>query len=65
MSYLGIDFVLGTSELGGVDLVEVAGKINRRLKRIQIVLQHTTKDEYFRLFALGMLVKPMKGYRIE
>ena len=62
---LGIDFVLGTSTLGGVDLVEVSNMVNRRVKRIQIVLQHTTKDEYFRLFALGMLWKPMKGYRIE
>jgi len=62
---LGIDFVLGTSTLGGVELVEVSNEVNKRLKRIQIVLTHNTLDEYFRLFALGMLWKPMKGYRME
>lgn len=62
---LGVDFILGTSTLGGVELVEVSNDITKRFKRIQILLNHDTLDEYFRLFALGMLVKPEKGYRIE
>lgn len=62
---LGIDFVLGTSTLGGAELVEVSNFINKRIKRIQILFQHTTLDEYFRLFALGFLWRPMKGYRIS
>ena len=62
---LGIDFVLGTSTLGGVSLVEVSNEINKRMKRVQLVIQHNTLDEYFRLFALGFLWKPMPGYRIE
>lgn len=62
---LGVDFVLGTSSLGGDELVEVSNEVIKRVKRIQIVLTHNVLDEYFRLFALGMLWKPMKGYRIE
>ena len=60
---LGIDFVLGTSTLGGVSLVEVGNEVNKRFKRIQIVLTHGVLDQYFRLFALGMLWKPIPGYR--
>ncbi|RKY32400.1 MAG: hypothetical protein DRP74_02695 [Candidatus Omnitrophota bacterium] len=62
---LGIDFVLGTSTLGGVDVVERSGEINKRMKRIQLLISHSTVDEYFRLYALGFLWRPMKGYRIE
>lgn len=62
---LGIDFILGTSTLGGASLVERQGEINKRLKRIQILITKSDLDEYFRLFALGLLWKPMKGYRIE
>ncbi len=62
---LGIDFILGTSELGGVEVIERSSEINKRFKRIQILFQHSTLDEYFRLFAIGFLWKTMKGYRIE
>lgn len=62
---LGIDFVLGSSVLGGIDVVEVAGEINKRMKRFQLRISHNTVDEYFRLLAMGILWKPMKGYRIE
>jgi len=62
---LGVDFVLGSSTLGGDDLVEAASEVNKRVKRIQLVVTHDTIDEYFRLFALGLLWKPMPGYRME
>ena len=62
---LGVDFVLGTSTLGGVEILERQGEINKRMKRMQLLLTHNTIDEYFRLFALGLLWRPMKGYRIE
>lgn len=62
---IGIDFVLGTSELGGAELVEVSNSLNKRVKRIQVMLQHNTLDEYFRLFALGFLWQPMAGYRVS
>lgn len=62
---LGIDFILGTSVLGGVELVERHAEINKRFKRIQILFQQSTLDEYFRMLALGILWKPMKGYRVE
>ncbi len=62
---LGIDFILGTSLLGGVDVIERSAEINKRFKRIQILFQHSTLDEYFRLFSLGFLHKTLRGYRIE
>lgn len=62
---LGIDFVLGTSVLGGADLIERVGELNKRFKRIQIHFTQSTLDYHFRLFALGFLWKTMKGYRIE
>lgn len=62
---LGVDFTLGSSELGGAELIERHGRINKRLKRVQIIITKSDIDEYFRLFALGMLWKPMNGYRIE
>ena len=62
---LGIDFILGTSELGGVEVIERSSEINKRFKRIQILFQHSTLNEYFRLFAIGFLWKQMRGYRIE
>jgi hypothetical protein len=62
---LGIDFILGTSTLGGVSVVERSGEINKRAKRIQILITQTAIDEYFRLLSLGFLWKPMRGYRME
>lgn len=62
---LGIDFIIGTSVLGGVSLIERVGTINKRCKRVQILISQSTLDAYFRLFALGLLWKPKKGYRIE
>ncbi len=62
---LGIDFILGTSTLGGVEIIERSGPINKRCKRVQLLVTHSTIDEYFRLFSLGLLWKPMKGYRIR
>lgn len=62
---LGIDFVLGTSSLGGVEIVERVGEINKRCKRMQLLIIQNTKDEYFRLFSLGVLWKPVRGYRIR
>lgn len=62
---LGVDFVLGTSVLGGVELIERSGEINKRCKRVQLLLTHSTVDEYFRLLSMGLLWKPVKGYRIR
>lgn len=63
---LGIDFVLGSSTLGGVDLVEQQAQINARFKRIQFIFSQNVLDNYFRLFALGFLWKPTPGgYRID
>ena len=68
---LTIDYVQALREIGrvlkqgGFYLVEVSNGVNKRMKRIQIVLTHSVLDEYFRLFALGMLWKSMPGYRME
>jgi len=62
---LGIDFVLGTSTLGGVEVIERSAEIIKRFKRIQFHFTQSTLDEYFRMFAIGALLKPMKGYRIS
>lgn len=61
---LGIDWVLGTSVLGGVDLSESVLEVLKRFKRIQLRFNQHTLDHYFRLYALGFLWKPEKGYRI-
>lgn len=62
---VGIDFVLGTSTLGGVQIVERNGEILKRCKRIQLLITHNTLDEYFRLFSLGILWEKVRGYRIR
>jgi hypothetical protein len=62
---IGIDFILGTSTLGGVEVLERSGEIKKRVKRIQLLISHNVLDEYFRMFSLGFLWKPVKGYRIR
>ena len=62
---LGIDFILGTSTLGGVSVIERSAEINKRLKRIQFLITQSTLDEYFRLLSCGFLWRPMRGYKIE
>ena len=61
---LGVDWALGTSTLGGADLAESVLELLKRFKRIQLKFTQTTINHYFRLYALGFLHKPVKGYRI-
>lgn len=61
---LGHDWVLGTSVLGGLDLTESILEVIKRWKRVRFQFKQETKDEYFRLYAVGFMVKPMRGYRV-
>jgi len=61
---LGVDWTLGTSELGGEDLTESVLEVLRRFKRIQLRFTQATSDQYFRLYALGILYQNLSGHRI-
>ena len=61
---LGVDFTLGSSTLGGADLVENILEVLQRFRRIKLRFNMTNADKYFRLYALGALWSPVKGYRI-
>lgn len=61
---IGIDFIVGTSLLGGADIVESVLEVLKRFKRVQLRFTQAESDKYFRLLALGVLWSPVKGYRI-
>ena len=61
---LGIDWTLGTSKLGGADLTESILEVLKRFKRIKLRFTQATLNQYFRLYALGIMYQGMPGYRI-
>ena len=61
---LGIDWTLGASKLGGADLTESILEVLKRFKRIKLRFTQATLNQYFRLYALGIMYQGMPGYRI-
>lgn len=62
---LGVDFILGTSTLGGVSLIEQNGELMTRCKRFQLLITHSTLNEYFRLYSIGIMWEKLRGRRIS